>query len=201
MPAPPYDAAAAGYADILPMKLRPVDIATWTFPSHPFTPLANGTVLLTDRIYACKVPVWDGLNTSGITWLSSSQVMSGVTSQLSSVHDESGAVLKAATDRGATAWPVSTWGDFPFPSDYRFDYTGFAYLSIKITASTQVPSLSCVSFSATLAGNQRGPAPTPDNRVYCGTAQTVAGAIPALTLPLAAVGSLPVAGLIRSTTP
>jgi hypothetical protein len=192
----PFDKAAAGYADVFQLTTLPHGLVTWSLTS-PYESLANGTVLLTERIYACRVPVWDGLTVTGISWLSSSQVASGMTVQISAIHDEAGLMLRQSTDRTSTAWPVSTWGDFTLTSSYSFTYTGFSHVSLKITATTQVPSLSTRTFSGTLAANAgHGAAPSPDNRVLCGTAQTVAGAtMPNLTLPLAAVGSLPVVGL------
>jgi hypothetical protein len=195
-----YDRATAGYGDIRPLFERPQDFSSWSMPSYDQA-LANGTVITAERIYAVKVPCYAGQVISGISWLSSSTTPGAMTHQISAVHDESGVVLRQSTDRTSTAWPVSTWGDFTLTSNYTFVYTGFTYVSIKISGAAAMPSLSCKSCSATLTGNQRGSAPTPDNRVHCGTAQTTAADVttmPTLTLPLAAVGSLPVVGLIRA---
>lgn len=190
-----YDRRAGGLGDVKAMIERPHDFSSWSLGT-PYEALANGTVLTSDLIYACKVPCYAGQAVAGIGWLSSSQTPVGVTAQISALHAEDGTLLRQSTDRGSTAWTVSTWGDFTLTSNYTFDYTGFTYVSIKITATTP-QSLSCKSFSATLSGMNRTGAPT--NRVLAGSSGTTAGTtMPALTLPLTAVGSLPVVGLIRA---
>lgn len=189
--------ADSSHADLDFTNNRPIDLATWSM-GRGYESLANGTVLTSNQIYVARVPVWVGLACSGIAWFSAAQVPSGLTVQISGIHDEDGILLRQSTDRGSTAWPQTTWGDFTLTSNYTFTYNGFSYVSLKITATTQVPSLQTRTFAVNLASNSRGTPPSPDNRVYCGTAQTVSGAtMPDLTLPLTAVGSLPVVGLIK----
>lgn len=178
------DGSFAGPADLYWLAQRPNDCISWSL-WDPYTPLANGVVLTSGKIYACKVPVWKGMTISSVSWLSSSQTAIGMTSQIFGVHDPNGVLLRQTVDDGATPWIVSTTKSLALTAPLTFAYNGYALASIKVDANTATPSLSTKTFSPTLAGM----AP-----VACGNAQTVAGGtMPNLTMPLTAVGSLAIA--------
>jgi hypothetical protein len=121
-----------------------------TFPSTGS--LSNGTVLTSGKPYGVRIPLWAGMPAiTSIMFLSSSQVLSGMTSLWFALHDPAGTLLRKTVETTAGTWAVSTQKQLALTSSFQPTLTG-PHILVCVAVASTTPSLSTQNDSATLAG-------------------------------------------------